>query len=111
MNEHALHLWDVEVVDDPAATLPQQAAEIVVDGRELIARFTGRPTGDTTTITVATADPGRVFPVATAAPARVFAVALDPDSARFGPASDATWVDFQLPAEAFARLVYGRLDP
>jgi uncharacterized protein (TIGR03083 family) len=100
LNEHALHVWDIEVVDDPAATLPQQAAALVVDNLGLIARFTGRPTGDTTTITVATADPGRVF-----------TVALDPDSVTFGPASDAGPADLELPAEAFVRLVYGRLDP
>jgi uncharacterized protein (TIGR03083 family) len=100
LNEHALHVWDVEVVDDPAATLPQQAAEFVVDNLGLIARFTGRPTGDSTTITVATTDP-----------VRVFAVALETDSVTFGPGSDAGSTDLELPAEAFVRLVYGRLDP
>jgi uncharacterized protein (TIGR03083 family) len=99
LNEHALHVWDVAVVDDPAATLPRQAAELVVDNLGLIARFTGRPTGDSTTITVATTDP-----------VRVFAVALDTDSVTFGPASDAGAADLELPAEAFVRLVYGRLD-
>jgi uncharacterized protein (TIGR03083 family) len=100
LNEHALHTWDIEVVDDPAATLPQQAAELVVDNLGLIARFTGRPTGDTTTITVATTDPRRVF-----------AVALDAGSVTFGPGSNAGFADLELPAEAFVRLVYGRLDP
>jgi uncharacterized protein (TIGR03083 family) len=100
LNEHALHVWDVEVVDDPAATLPRQAAELVVDNLGLIARFTGRPTGDTATIAVATTDPGRVF-----------TVALEPDSVTFGPGSDAGSADVELPAEAFVRLVYGRLDP
>jgi uncharacterized protein (TIGR03083 family) len=100
LNEHALHTWDVEVAGDPAATIPEQAAELVVDNLGLIARFTGKPTGDTTTITVATTDPRRVF-----------AVALDAGSITFGPASDAGSADLELPAEAFARLVYGRLDP
>jgi uncharacterized protein (TIGR03083 family) len=99
LNEHALHVWDVEVVDAPAATLPEQAAEIVVDNLDLIARFTGRPTGDTTTITVATTGPRRVF-----------TVTLDPGSATFGPGSEAGPADLELPAEAFVRLVYGRLD-
>jgi uncharacterized protein (TIGR03083 family) len=99
LNEHALHVWDIEVVGDPAATLPRQAAEVVVDNLDLIARFTGRPTGDTTTITVATSDPRRVF-----------AVALESDAVTFGPGSDAGSADVELPAEAFVRLVYGRLD-
>lgn len=50
LNEHAFHTWDIEVVRDPAATLPEQAAELVIDNLELIARFTAKPTGDTTTI-------------------------------------------------------------
>jgi uncharacterized protein (TIGR03083 family) len=99
LNEHALHVWDVEVVDSPAATLPEQAAEIVVDNLGLIARFTGKPTGDTTTITAATTDPRRLF-----------AVALEPDSVTFGPGSAQRAADLELPAEAFVRLVYGRLD-
>jgi uncharacterized protein (TIGR03083 family) len=100
LNEHVLHVWDVEVVDDPHATLPRQAAEIVVDNLGLIARFTGRPTGDTTTVAVVTTDPRRLF-----------AVALEPDSVTFGPGSDERAADLELPAEAFVRLVYGRLDP
>jgi len=100
LNEHALHVWDIEVVDDPAATLPRQSAEVVVDNLGLVARFTGRPTGDTTTITVATTDPRRVF-----------TVALEPDAVTFGPGSDAGSADIELPAEAFVRLLYGRLDP
>lgn len=75
LNEHAFHTWDIEVAIDPAATIPIQLAELVVDNLELIARFTAKPTGDTATITVPTN------------------------------------ADLQLPAEAFARLVYGRLDP
>jgi uncharacterized protein (TIGR03083 family) len=100
LNEHVLHVWDIAVVGDPAAMLPQQAVELVVDNLELIARFTGTPTGDTTTITVVTTEPPRVF-----------AVALEPDAVTFAPGSEAGSVDVELPAEAFVRLVYGRLDP
>jgi uncharacterized protein (TIGR03083 family) len=100
LNEHALHVWDVEVVRDPAATLPQQAVGPVVDNLDLIARFTGRPTGDTATIAVVTTDPRRVF-----------AVTLEPQAVTFGPGSDVGSADVELPAEAFVRLVYGRLDP
>ena len=31
LNEHALHTWDVEVVLDPNATLPTDAAAVIVD--------------------------------------------------------------------------------
>jgi uncharacterized protein (TIGR03083 family) len=100
VNEHAFHTWDVEVARDPAATIPAQVAELVVDNLELIARFTGRPTGDTTTVTVATTQPHRGF-----------TVDLQPSSVTFSPGPVPERADVELPAEAFARLVYGRLDP
>ena len=76
LNEHAFHTWDIEVATDPTATIPRQAAELVVDNLDLIARFTATPTGDTTTITVATTDP-----------ARRFLVELTPESVTFGPSN------------------------
>jgi hypothetical protein len=100
LNEHALHTWDIDVVGDPTATIPQQAAELVVDNLDLIARFTATPTGDIAMITVATTDPGRRF-----------AVELTHEAVTFGPSADTSDPDLELPAEAFARLVYGRLDP
>src|SRR3954447_6028030 len=61
LNEHAFHTWDIEVVDNPGATLPEQVAALVVDNLDLIARFTAKPTAETTTITVATTTPARTF--------------------------------------------------
>lgn len=100
LNEHALHTWDIEVSVDPVATIPQPVAAVVVDNLEMISRYTARPTGDTTTITVATTE----IP-------RGFTVALTPDSVSVTPAAVERAVDLELSAEAFIRLVYGRLDP
>ena len=99
LNEHALHTWDIEVVADPAATIPAPVAALVVDNLELVARFTGKPTGDTTTITVATKNPERDF-----------TVEITPSEVALTPGAVAASPDIRLPAEAFARLVYGRLD-
>src|SRR4051794_15372853 len=63
LNEHAFHTWDIEVVANPAATIPAPVAALVVDNLELVARFTGKPTGDPTTITVVTSGPERGFTV------------------------------------------------
>jgi hypothetical protein len=41
----------------------------------------------------------------------VFAIDLAPESVTFGRTRTAAPADITLPAEAFARLVYGRLDP
>ena len=101
LNEHAIHTWDIEVVDDSSATIPHEAAAIIVDNLELTARFTAKPTGDRRTIRVATTDPERGFKIV-----------LATDSVQFSPASpDRRSLNLAIGAEAFARLVYGRLDP
>jgi uncharacterized protein (TIGR03083 family) len=100
LNEHAFHTWDIEVVGDPQASIPEQSAELVVDNLELVARFTAKPTGDTADVTVATANP-----------VRGFVVELTPDSAVLTSRPSRGEADLELPAEAFARLVYGRLPP
>lgn len=100
LNEHGLHTWDIEVVRNPAATIPQQVAALVVDNLELIARFTARPTGEEKAITIATTDPSRAF-----------TVELAPEAVTFAPGAGSVAAEVKLPAEAFVRLVYGRLDP
>ena len=99
LNEHAFHTWDIEVVRDPEATLPEHVAAFVVDNLELVARFAAKPTGESATITVATT-----------APERGFTIDLTPEKVSFQTGSPAAAADLQLAAEAFARLVYGRLD-
>src|SRR5581483_7072594 len=99
LNEHTLHGWDVEVALDPSATLPPDAVELVIDNLELIGRFTAHPVAPERTITVVTSAPERGFAVTVAATTAEFASTdVVPDPA------------VQMPAEAFIRLVYGRLD-
>jgi uncharacterized protein (TIGR03083 family) len=101
LNEHAFHTWDIEVTGNDQATLSEEAAELVIDNLDLVAKFTAKPTGDTRTVTVVTSDP-----------ARGFTIDLAPDGVTFQPANARPAdPDLELPAEALARLVYGRLDP
>lgn len=73
----------------------------MVDNLELVARLTARATGNTREITVGTTDPGRGF-----------VVGLTEEGATVQASNaQAASCDLVLPAEAFARLVYGRLDP
>ena len=83
---------------EPEAPLPAEAVPFVVDHLDLIARYTGRPTGAERVVRVETTDPARRFVVELAGDAAAFSSGGD------GPA------DLALPAEAWARLVYGRLD-
>jgi uncharacterized protein (TIGR03083 family) len=101
LNEHTFHTWDVEVALDPAATLAPGATALVIDNLEFAARFSARPTGSDRTVTVRTTDPERTF-----------TIRLTPDAVTFTPGdgNGGRDPDLTLPAEAFARLVYGRLD-
>jgi uncharacterized protein (TIGR03083 family) len=100
LNEHAFHTWDIEVVLDDSARLPDDAVALVVDNLGLIARFTGRPDGHDRTIAVQTTDPERDI-----------ALRLTADGVELTAGERRQHPDLELAAEAFSRLVYGRLDP
>lgn len=100
LNEHALHTWDIDVALNPAATIPADIAARVVDNLTLIARFTAKPTDDTTTITVATEDGFNGL-----------TVELTPDAAAAATGPPPATADVTLETESLVRLVYGRLDP
>ncbi|HEX4433354.1 MAG TPA: maleylpyruvate isomerase family mycothiol-dependent enzyme [Acidimicrobiales bacterium] len=100
LNEHTFHSWDIAVMLDEAARLPGDATALVVDNLALIARFSARPEGQARTIAVRTTDPGRAV-----------ALRLAADGVELGGGETGQQPDLELPAEAFCRLVYGRLDP
>jgi uncharacterized protein (TIGR03083 family) len=99
LNEHAFHTWDIAVALDSKAVIPDDAAALVVDNLDLISRFSARPTGDSRTITVRTT-----------APERTFTIELAPDAVTVAAGETSAEPDIVLPAEAYSRLVYGRLD-
>ncbi|WP_181783149.1 maleylpyruvate isomerase family mycothiol-dependent enzyme, partial [Pseudonocardia pini] len=105
LGEHALHTWDVAVALDDTATLAPDAVDLLVDGLDQIVGGTGR----------AEALPGPVG-IRTTAPERAFlltpgetGVALTEGAAEESAEESAEGPT--IPAEAFVRLVYGRLDP
>jgi uncharacterized protein (TIGR03083 family) len=100
LNEHVVHTWDIAVALEPAAVIPDAAAEVVVDRLSMVAGFAGKPTGGERTLNVRTSAPTRLLEVAL----RDGAVALSSGDPAVAP-------DLEMPAEAFIRLVYGRLDP
>jgi uncharacterized protein (TIGR03083 family) len=100
LNEHAFHTWDIEVMFDDGAQIPPGAAAVIVDNLGFIARFTARPTGDEREVWLRTSHP-----------VRHFTVRLTSDTAELLEGDAGEQPDLELPAEAFCRLVYGRLDP
>ncbi len=99
LNEHVLHTWDIEVMVDPKAVLPDGETSVVVDNLGMVARFAGKPTGNERTVHVRTIDP-----------ARDFTIALGVDALEMTSSGPVSEPDLEIPSEAFIRLVYGRLD-
>jgi uncharacterized protein (TIGR03083 family) len=100
VSEHSVHTWDVAVALDPAATIAPDAVALLID---TLGPFVGRaakPDGVERRLRVSTTDPERDFILATGEP-----VTLTPADGEGG------LPELRLPAEAFIRLVYGRLDP
>ena len=99
LNEHGMHTWDVEVALDPSATLHSEQTALLIDNLGLLARYTAKPTGSLRTIAIRTTEP-----------ARDFVVDLAHDAVTFSAEPGGGQRPLVLPAEAFARLLYGRLD-
>lgn len=97
--EHAMHTWDVVVVLEPNATVQASAIETLLAWVAEFAGYVGKAP-----------DPLRVL-VRTQEPDREFVLGIGPDGGRISAADDVP-VDgsLSLSAEAFVRLVYGRLD-
>jgi len=102
LGELALHTWDVAVVSDASAKVEAAAVDLLVDEAmgQTIARA-GKPQGKAFVLRVATSEPERTF-----------TLTVNDDAVMFGPFSgDDVIGTLGIPAEAFLRLVYGRLDP
>jgi uncharacterized protein (TIGR03083 family) len=100
LGEHAVHTWDIAVALDPAATITDGAAGLIIDNLPGLAGRVGKAMPNPRMVHVAT-------------PHRKFVLVPMQDGVRLEPASSAsgeTLARLRLPAEAFVRLVYGRLD-
>jgi uncharacterized protein (TIGR03083 family) len=97
--ELALHSWDVATVLDPSATVDPAAVALIVDTLGDMTARAGKPGETDLRVHVTTSDPERHFTLATAGAVSI--VASEPDGAL---------AQLRLPAEAFIRLVCGRLD-
>jgi hypothetical protein len=99
LSEHALHTWDVAVTFDPAARVAPDAVDLLIDRLALMTGFMGKQAPAPVAIAVTTTAPDRAFTLDTGG------VTLAPAGADDAPTASLT-----LSAEAFIRLVYGRLD-
>jgi uncharacterized protein (TIGR03083 family) len=102
LGEHVLHTWDVAVTFDADVIVPPEAAALLVDGLDGLVARVGTPVEPALRLHLVTHDPDRAF-----------ALEGGSDGVRLSPVgADPTDHDgsLRLPAEAFIRLVYGRMD-
>ena len=97
LSEHALHTWDIAVALDPGARVAPDAVELLIDQLPVLVGFLGKQAPAPVAVAVATTAPKRAFILDTGV------VSLVPDGAAPATAS------LDLPAEAFVRLISGRL--
>jgi uncharacterized protein (TIGR03083 family) len=100
LNEHALHTWDIEVTTNGSATVPEDAAAIMVDHVEMYVGFSGKANGVAHDVIVKTVDPERDF-----------VLTFGEEKVSMSVNEHGGHVDLELPAEALVRLIGGRLDP
>ena len=103
VSEHAIHTWDVVVALDPAATVAPDAVTLLIDTLDQLAARSGKPDGKQRKVRVSTTDPERQFTLETGE-----AVTLTPADGESTPELGLS--ELRMPAEAFVRLIYGRMD-
>jgi uncharacterized protein (TIGR03083 family) len=97
LSEHALHTWDIAVALDPAARVAPDAVDLLIDVVPRMAGFVGKKAPAPVAVAVTVNDPERAF-------------TLDTGGVSVLPAGeDTTTAAIALPAEAFIRLLSGRL--
>jgi len=103
LSELALHSWDVRAGADPAATVAAEATPILLTRIPMLAGFLGKPDklgGKQAALAVTTTDPARYYAVHIGE--KITIAEGTPEQ------PDGT---LTLPAEAFVRLIVGRLKP
>jgi uncharacterized protein (TIGR03083 family) len=99
LGEHVFHTWDIEEAFNTQATLQPAAVPFLFANLELLMRFAARPSGNVHTLHIRTTDPRKDF-----------ALTQTGDGVTLDEVEGVTAFDLELPAEAFLRLAYGRLD-
>jgi uncharacterized protein (TIGR03083 family) len=102
LGEHALHLWDIEVVKDDTSAVQREAVEQLIDRTPANAGRFAR--GERPSFR-------GVLELKTTGPDRRFGLDLSGDDVKLAQDAPAGEGLVELPAESLLRLLYGRLDP
>jgi uncharacterized protein (TIGR03083 family) len=99
LGEHTVHTWDIEESFNREAALQAAAVPFMLDSLDLLIRYGAKPSGHEHTLRLRTTDPKREF-----------ALTQSVDGVTLEDVTGVDEFDLELPAEAFLRLAYGRLD-
>ena len=99
LGEHVVHTWDIEEALDQNATLQPEAVPFLIDNLDLLVRFSAKATENEHTLHIRTTEPQREF-----------ALTQSADGVTLNEVEGVDLFDLEIPAEAFVRLAYGRLD-
>jgi uncharacterized protein (TIGR03083 family) len=101
LGEHAVHTWDIAVVGHRDGAVAADAVALLIDGLSGLVARTGKADEGPFVVQVTTTDPARTFELSIG----------DGAELRSEPSADGSPTgSISLSAEAFLRLVYGRLD-
>ena len=101
LGEHSLHTWDVAVHEDPAATLSDAAAELLIDNvPQFLAPRLGKPLAEPFAVRITTTGPDRDYRLSSGESVTMTDWVDDGDAVP----------QLRMPAESLIRLSYGRLD-
>jgi uncharacterized protein (TIGR03083 family) len=103
LSEHAIHVWDVAVTADPAASVADDAILPIMEQVTQLFPFVAKPAGDAFRVRLRTTAPEGDYLLDVGD-----SVTLSDWAEAGAPAVDG---EIRLPAEALLRLFYGRLDP
>ena len=102
LGEHAVHTWDVAVSFSPEAQLLAPAVDLLIDRlADRVGRLGRGPKPAAAPVVIA---------VSTTDPERSFVLNLGEEEVTLAAGSVDSEARLSIPAEAFIRLIYGRLD-
>jgi uncharacterized protein (TIGR03083 family) len=100
LGEHAVHSWDIAVMGDPGATVAPESVGLLIDGLGMFVGRGGKQGEQARRLNVKLTDPDRQF-----------VLQIGEGASLVESEGEAGLPELRMPAEAFIRLLYGRLDP
>ena len=108
LGEHAVHTWDLAVMQDPDATVQADAVGLLIDNVPgFLAPRLGKPLPEPFRVRITTTEPARDYLLSSGESVSVVNWPGDSEAA----GGDGAVPHVTMPAEALLRLAYGRMDP